>query len=80
MTNTKSENTTNTRLLQEKIDDSGLKKGYLVEQLQTSYAWLNKKINNEVPFNACEIQALCEILGIVDLKEKERIFFAKNVE
>lgn len=71
---------TNTKLLKEKIKESGLKMGYLVEQLQTSYVWLNKKINNEVPFKACEIQSLCEILGIVDLKEKDRIFFAKNVE
>lgn len=71
---------TNTDLLKNKIEESGLKMGYLVEQLKTSYGWLNKKINNEVPFKACEIQALCEILGIVDLKEKDRIFFAKNVE
>lgn len=69
---------TNTDLLKNKIEESGLKMGYLVEQLKTSYGWLNKKINNEVPFKACEIQALCEILGIVDLKEKDRIFFCQK--
>lgn len=71
---------TNSELLKKKIKESGLKLGFIVEKLGTSYAWFNKKLENGKEFNAVEIQMLCEILGITDLKEKERIFFAKNVE
>ena len=71
---------TNSELLKLKIKESGLKLGFIVEKLNTSYAWFNKKLENEKDFNAAEIQMLCEILGITDLAEKERIFFAVNVE
>lgn len=71
---------TNSKLLKKKIEESGLKLGFIVKKLGTSYAWFNKKLENGKEFTAVEIQMLCEILGITDLKEKERIFFAKNVE
>ena len=71
---------TNGELLKLKIKESGLKLGFIVKKLNTSYAWFNKKLENEKDFNAAEIQMLCEILGITDLAEKERIFFASNVE
>lgn len=71
---------TNTSLLKEKINASGLKIGYIAEKLETSYAWLNKKISGKVSFKAYEIQILCDLLGIDDLEEKDRIFFAKDVE
>lgn len=71
---------TNSALLKRKIQECGLKKGYLVEKLNTSYKWLGKKINNEKDFTASEIDMLCELLNISDLEEKDRIFFAKNVE
>ena len=71
---------TNTYLLSKKIKDSGLKRGFIAEKLGISYDWLKKKIDNEVAFKAIEIQILCDLLGITDLHEKERIFFAMNVE
>lgn len=71
---------TDSKLLKEKIDKSGLKLGYIVKQLNTSYSWLNKKIENEKPFNADEIQILCKLLGIKRLKERNAIFFADCVE
>ena len=71
---------TNSILLKRKIEESGLKIGFIVEKLGTSYAWFNKKLNNGKDFTAAEIQMLCEILSITDLAEKERIFFAANVE
>ena len=71
---------TNTKLLKKKIEESGLKIGFIVEKLGTSYHWFNKKLNNGKDFNATEMQILCEILNITDLAEKDRIFFAKNVE
>ena len=70
---------TNTDLLIDKIKEKGLKIGFIVEKLNTSYGWFNKKLNNEKDFTAREMQILCDILGI-SLEEKDRIFFAKNVE
>lgn len=71
---------TNSVLLKKKIEESGVKRGFLVKMLETSYGWLNQKIENERPFVAWEINVLCEILGITDLAEKDRIFFAEDVE
>jgi hypothetical protein len=70
---------TDTELLEQIIKDKGVKKGKLVEALDTSYKWLSKKINNEKSFKAYEIQILCDVLGIEDLELKNRIFFAVNV-
>lgn len=70
---------TDTALLEKIIKDKGIKKAKLVEALDSSYAWVKKKINNEMPFKAHEIQTMCEILGIDDLELKERIFFASDV-
>lgn len=67
---------TNTKLLKEKIESSGMKLGFIAEKLDISYHWLKKKIDGEVSFKAYEIQILCELLNITDLQEKELIFFA----
>lgn len=67
---------TDTRLLREKIQESGLKYKYLAEKLGISGYSLQKKIDNRTEFKACEIKALCCILGIDSLPEKEKIFFA----
>ena len=71
---------TNSALLKERIEKSGVKRGFLVKMLDTSYGWLNQKIENERPFVAWEINVLCKILGITDPAEKDRIFFAEDVE
>ena len=71
---------TNTKALERKISESGLKLGFIAEKLNISYHWLKKKINNEQPFKAYEIQILCDVLSISDLEEKETIFFASDVE
>jgi len=71
---------TNSKKLNKKIEESGLKRGFIAEKLGISYHWLNQKINNVVAFKAYEIQILCELLNITDPAEKEAIFFAKNVE
>lgn len=71
---------TNTDLLREKIRERGVKLSFLVEALNTSYHWLNQKIENKRDFKAWEITAMCEALGITDINERDRIFFAENVE
>ena len=72
---------TNTKALEELIASSGYKKSYIAKAigLKSSFG-LSKKIRNENEFKATEINKLCELLEITSLKEKERIFFAKQVD
>ena len=69
---------TNTELLKDKIEQSGYKKSYIAKAigLKSTYG-LSLKINNETEFKASEINALCELLKIDSLEEKQRIFFAQ---
>lgn len=67
---------TNTDLLEEKIEKSGLKKNFIAQTLGLSPYGLAKKINNETEFKTSEVDGLCKILNISDLAEKDRIFFA----
>lgn len=72
---------TNTELLEERIDKSGYKKSYIAKAIGLKSTFgLSKKIRNENEFKASEIDALCELLGINSLEERQRIFFAKEVD
>lgn len=71
---------TDTKKLKEKIEERGLKLGFIAEKLGISYHWLKKKVDGEVSFKAYEIQIMCDLLSIDDLQEKEAIFFAPDVE
>lgn len=68
---------TNTKLLEKVIEQSGLKKNFIARSIGLSPYGLAKKINNETEFKTSEVNKLCEILGISDLTDKDRIFFAK---
>lgn len=71
---------TNTKLLNNVIASRGLKKSWLAQQMGLSAYGLALKINNRNQFNAGEIQKMCNILGIIDLAEKDSIFFANSVD
>ena len=71
---------TNTKALREIIRSKGLKLNYIAEKLNLSPYGLSLKIDNKTEFKTGEITALCELLGITTLGEKERIFFAKKVD
>lgn len=71
---------TDTIALKKKIAEAGLKQGYIAEKLGLTSYGLAKKINNETEFKATEIQAMCDILHITSLKEKESIFFKNMVD
>ena len=68
---------TNTEMLKEVIDKSGLKVGFIAEYVGISRQCLWNKINNLSPFNQYEIEKMCDILKITSLKQKEAIFFAR---
>jgi hypothetical protein len=67
---------TNTKLLNEKIVESGLKRKFIAEKLGLSTYGLQRKIENVTEFKASEISALCDVLDIKTVTEKEKIFFA----
>ena len=65
----------NNELLEEKIRDSGLKKGAIAEKIGLTRSGMWQKMIGRYEFTPTEISKLCQILGI-SLQEKERIFFA----
>lgn len=69
---------TNTKLLEKKIRECGLKKGYLAEKCGLSRAGFRNCELNKAEFTATHITILCVELGITSLQEKEAIFFAKK--
>lgn len=59
--------------LSEKIEQSGVKIGFICEKLGISRAAWNKKKNGISSFRAVEVFAICSILGISE-QDKEKIF------
>ena len=69
---------TNTKLLEEKIRQSGLKKGYLADRLGVSRTTFHTLLRNQSNFKVSQIKTLCDILGITDDETLKAIFFADN--
>ena len=69
---------TNTKLLEDKIRQSGLKKGFLAEKLGVSRGTFCAMVNNSSEFKASQIRDLCELLGIEDDETLRAIFFAPS--
>lgn len=70
---------TNTALINQYIEATGLKRSYIAKTIGISRAALANKISNRSDFKASEIDTICKILGINTLEEKESIFFAVDV-
>lgn len=66
----------NTKLLEEKIKQSGKKITYLAEKVGLSYAGFRNCVLNKAEFKSSQIKILCEELNIDDFKEMKSIFFA----
>lgn len=69
---------TNSELLKETINESGLKLSFIAEKIGISRDSLYRKINNKTPFNQYEIAALCDVLKIVSSKKMDAIFFVSQ--
>jgi transcriptional regulator with XRE-family HTH domain len=69
-------NVTNVKLLEEKIRQSGLKKGYVAERIGVSRGTLCSLLSNKTEFKISQIRALCEVLDIKDDETIKAIFFA----
>lgn len=69
---------TDSEALKEIIKSKGLKLKYVADCLGlTSYGFA-LKLNNRQEFKTSEVTALCELLEINDLEEKEALFFKQN--
>ena len=68
---------TDTALLEKRIAESGLKKGYIAKAIGLSAYGLTLKIRNSNEFKASEIVKLCDLLNITDSEEKSAIFFSR---
>lgn len=66
---------TDTRILRDRIKDSGLKYNYIARKMGLTAAGLQKKIENDTEFKASEVKSLAEMLSL-STEEKEAIFFA----
>jgi len=67
-----------TQLLDEKIEKSGFRVGYLIENLGLSRNGFDKKRKGKTPFRTAEIYVLCDLLRLSEA-EKAAIFFADKV-
>lgn len=65
---------TDTKLLKERIEVSGLVKEYIIDRLGLDYKTYITKENGKCDFTVAEIQTLKQILNISD-KGIRRIFF-----
>lgn len=68
---------TNTVLLNEIIQRSGLKKAYLAEKVGLTPVGFSNCLNGKAEFKASQIAILCDLLDIRSLELKEAIFFAE---
>lgn len=64
-----------TQLLDNAINESGLKRSYLADKLGISVQSLRLKMNNKYDFRSNEVITLCQELNITKLTDKEKIFF-----
>lgn len=69
----------NTKMLRDKINDSGYKLQFVAEKCGLTYFGFMKKVNNETEFKASEIMILKVLLNLTD-KEVNQIFFALEVD
>ncbi len=66
---------TNIELLEKKIQQSGLKKGYIAEKLGVSRSTFCALLSNKAEFKASQIRVLCDLLDIQDDTMVRAIFF-----
>lgn len=66
---------TNTRLLEQKIKDSGLKLTYIADRLGVVWITLRRKLDGENEFKQSEIVVLKDLLHLTD-EEVNSIFLS----
>ena len=69
----------NTQLLEQRIEDSGYKLGYIVSNIGVSRQAFSKKLKGQTPFRIAEIYVLRDLLKLSS-EDEQAIFFADKVE
>ena len=69
---------TDTELLRETIEKSGISVTFIANSLGISRTGLYKKLNGKTEFKVSEISKMKDILNITS-KVRDAIFFSKNV-
>lgn len=69
---------TDTELLNGYIQKSGFKKTYIAKVAGIPQGSFSKKIKNKRKFTPDEIVALCKILGIKTLRDRDAVFFCRK--
>ena len=69
---------TNTALLEEYIQKSGKKKGYLAEKAGMSLAWFRACSTNKGEFKESQMHSLAQELNIEDPPTFMAVFFAQD--
>ena len=70
---------TDTKMLRQYIKKSGYKRTFIANRIGLTYQGYLNKESGRSEFTQSEIAGLCEILHI-SIEDKERIFFAKEVD
>lgn len=68
---------TDAQLLEEKIESTGLKVGFIIEKLGISRTSWYKKKAGKIPFRVSEIYVISDLCNMTD-EEKSKIFFSKG--
>lgn len=71
---------TDTEKIRELIAKKGLKMQFVARTIGLSSYGFALKINNKNEFKSSEIIALCDLLNIDSLEQKEELFFARKVD
>ena len=67
----------NTQLLDNKIEQSGLKIKFVIDSLGLSRQGFDMKRKGQTPFRVSEIYVLCDLLHISD-NDKQKIFYPEG--
>lgn len=71
---------TDEKQLRNIISTKGLKLKYVAEYIGLSYYGFLLKLTNRKEFKTSEVVALCDLLDIKSLQDRESIFFAQKVD
>ena len=68
----------NMKLLEKKIKESGLKKGYIADKLGVSPQTFSSRLRGEIGWTVKEIAITCRLLNL-SARDRDQIFFSKDV-
>lgn len=71
---------TDTEKVRDLISSKGLKLQYVAKILGITPYSLTMKLKNRTEFKTSEVSALCDLLEVNDLKQKDALFFAAKVD